>query len=142
MQKKDDIALKRAKTTKHPVRPNSHTRASRYNYKDMEESTLFEVKSFASKLAMHRLEKGISAREMSLSLGQGAGYINNIENGRNMPSMAMFFEICEYLNVTPVEFFEYSAGNQIEDSKLLNSFHQLSDSDKKFIFDVIERLKR
>ena len=38
-----------------------------------------------------RQAKGVSARDMSLSLGQSAGYINNIENGVNLPSMAMFF---------------------------------------------------
>ena len=35
---------------------------------------------FAKRLAQLRNQKGVSARDMSLSLGQGAGYINNIEN--------------------------------------------------------------
>lgn len=42
---------------------------------------------------------------MSLSIGQNPGYINNIENGKALPSMAAFFYICEYLGVTPSEFF-------------------------------------
>ena len=44
---------------------------------------------------------------MSLSLGQNAGYINNIESGNNLPSMTVFFYICEYLEITPKEFFDY-----------------------------------
>ena len=61
---------------------------------------------FAKRLAELRIAKGVSARDMSLSLGQSAGYINNIENGVNLPSMAVFFYICEYLSITPKEFFD------------------------------------
>ena len=41
---------------------------------------------FTKRLAQLRNQKGVSARDMSLSLGQGAGYINNIENKNNLPS--------------------------------------------------------
>lgn len=63
-------------------------------------------KEFALRLAKLRVQKGVSARDMSLSIGQNAGYINNIESGKALPSMSAFFYICEYLNVTPCEFFE------------------------------------
>ena len=58
------------------------------------------------RLAKLRLQKGVSARDMSLSLGQANNYINNIENKKTLPSMQSFFYICEYLGVTPQEFFE------------------------------------
>lgn len=61
---------------------------------------------FARRMSQLRIEKGVSARDMSLSLGQSASYINKIENQRTMPSMAGFFYICEYLGITPMEFFE------------------------------------
>lgn len=56
-----------------------------------------QEEDFAKRLSALRQEKGASARDMSLSLGQNAGYINNIENGHNLPSMTVFFYICEYL---------------------------------------------
>ena len=46
-----------------------------------------------------RLQKGVSARDMSLSLGQSESYINKIENRRTLPSMAGFFYICEYFGI-------------------------------------------
>ena len=64
-----------------------------------------EKKDFARRLVSLRMDRNVSAREMSLALGQSPGYINNIENGANYPSMAVFFYICEYLDVTPEEFF-------------------------------------
>ena len=49
---------------------------------------------FSARLTKLRMAKGVSARDMSLSIGQSAGYINNIENGVNLPSMSVFFYIC------------------------------------------------
>ena len=66
---------------------------------------MMEKEAFARRITSLRMSKGVSARDMSLSLGLNPGYINNIENGANYPSMAVFFYICEYLDVTPEEFF-------------------------------------
>lgn len=60
----------------------------------------------ATRLTQLRIQKGVSAREMSLSLGQAPNYINTIENRKSLPSMQAFFFICEYLNITPQEFFD------------------------------------
>jgi len=38
-----------------------------------------EEKDFSLRLARLREKKGVSARDMSLSIGQNPGYINNIE---------------------------------------------------------------
>ena len=70
-------------------------------YKDIE----YE-KWFPQRLTQLRAQKGVSARDMSLSIGQNTGYINSIENGKNFPTMKNFFYICEYLHITPQEFFE------------------------------------
>ena len=58
------------------------------------------------RLAKLRAQKGVSARDMSLSLGQASNYINNIENKKSLPAMQSFFYICEYLGITPQEFFD------------------------------------
>ena len=61
---------------------------------------------FSLRLARLRSTKGVSARDMSLSIGQNAGYINTIESGKALPSMSAFFFICEYLHISPQEFFD------------------------------------
>ena len=63
-------------------------------------------KDFSLRLAKLREEKGVSARDMSLSMGQNPGYINNIEIGKSMPSLSGLFYICEYLGITPKDFFD------------------------------------
>jgi len=60
----------------------------------------------AERIAQLRAQKGVSARDMSLSIGQSENYINMIENRRALPSVTVFFYICEYLGVSPQNFFE------------------------------------
>ncbi len=61
---------------------------------------------FQQRLRELRLNKKVSARDMSLSIGQNPNYISRIENGITMPSMSAFLFICDYLGITPSEFFE------------------------------------
>ena len=81
---------------------------------------------FPSRLYMLRTQAGISARDMSLSLGQNPGYINNIENRKALPSMTMFFYICEFLNISPRDFFDEGLVDPIEYHKLLENLKELS----------------
>ena len=54
-------------------------------------------KDFSLRLAKLREEKGVSARDMSLSMGQNPGYINNIESGK---SNAFTFRNFLYLRIS------------------------------------------
>lgn len=58
------------------------------------------------RVAYLRAQKGVTARDMSLSIGQNSSYINRIENKKTLPSMQAFFYICEYLGITPQDFFD------------------------------------
>lgn len=79
------------------------------------------------------MSKGVSARDMSLSPGLNPGCINNIENGANYPSMAIFFYICEYLDVTPEEFF---AEENVHPAKV----RALAEAAQHLSADQIDRL--
>lgn len=60
---------------------------------------------FCCRLSQLRMNAGVSARDMSLSIGLSEGYINKLENEKTLPSMHTFFAICEYFDITPQEFF-------------------------------------
>lgn len=67
---------------------------------------MIDTAFISERIAQLRAEKDISARDMSLSLGQSQSYINNIENKKSLPSMEMFLYICEFLGAEPKEFFD------------------------------------
>ena len=85
-------------------------------------------KEFALRLATLRNQRGVSARDMSLSLGQNPGYINTIENGKAFPTMANFFYICEFLHVSPQEFFDSTSNTPEKLRNLTEKMKSLSES--------------
>ncbi len=97
-------------------------------------------KDFSLRLAQLRNKKGISAREMSLSIGQNAGYINAIECGKALPAMSSFFYICEYLSITPAEFFDLNSKNPEKLQNILDDLKQLDDAQLENISSIIKGL--
>ena len=95
---------------------------------------------FAERLSQLRTVKGVSARDMSLSIGQSAGYINNIENKNNLPSMAAFFYICEYLGITPQEFFEFDSKYPQKLDEIVGNLKKLDDQQLEHISAIIKGL--
>lgn len=100
-----------------------------------------EKEAFIKRLTALRMTKGVSARDMSLSLGQSPGYINNIENGVNLPSMSMFFSICDYLNVSPKEFFDIEATDPTRLHRLTEAAKGLSGDKLELLLHLIEEMK-
>ncbi len=96
----------------------------------------FEEK-FAERLSQLRIIKNVSARDMSLSIGQSAGYINNIENKNNLPSMSAFFYICEYLDISPKDFFDFDSQNPKAINKLTENLKQLNETQLDIISSVV-----
>ncbi|MGN8677144.1 helix-turn-helix domain-containing protein [Oscillospiraceae bacterium HCP3S3_F4] len=93
---------------------------------------------FPLRLAQLRQQKGVSARDMSLSIGQNAGYINNIESGKALPSMSNFFYICEYLNITPSSFFDTDTKNPEKLVALIEKLKRLDDAQLNSISILID----
>lgn len=97
---------------------------------------------FAERLAKLRIDKGVSARDMSLSLGQGAGYINNIENKNNLPSMTSFFYICEYFGITPQEFFDYDNESPALTKELFEAIKKLDYMETTHVLDIVKDINK
>ena len=92
------------------------------------------------RLAKLRTRKGVSARDMSLSLGQENNYINNIENKKSLPSMPSFFYICEYLGVTPQEFFDEGNANPEALKEFIAQARQLDSRSFEYILGIMKEL--
>ena len=99
-----------------------------------------EKADFINRLVELRMNKGVSARDMSLSIGQSAGYINNIENGVNFPSMSVFFYICDYLEVTPMEFFDIGQKNPIRSRELIDAVKGLDNDTLDHLIALVKGL--
>ncbi len=101
-----------------------------------------ENKAFALRLAKLRLKNGASARDMSLSIGQNPGYINNIESGKALPSLSGFFYICEFLNITPSEFFDCETPSPVKINELTEYAKRLDDRQLDYLIELVKDLKK
>ena len=99
-----------------------------------------EEKDFALRLAQLREKKGVSARDMSLSMGQNPGYINNIESGKSLPSLTGIFYICDYLEVTPSEFFDLESKNPTKLDSIIKDLKHLDDKQLDTISNLVKDL--
>lgn len=102
---------------------------------------MIDADYIADRIAKLRTEKNISARDMSLSLGQSQSYINNIENKKALPSMQMFLYICEFLEVEPKDFFDEciaSPNAYNEASELLKA---LSKKQLDMVISLVKEIK-
>lgn len=88
-----------------------------------------------------RQEKQVSERKMSLDLGHSTSYIRSITSGRALPSMSEFLYICEYLGVTPMEFFNEERATTLTQQTAIEHIYSMSDEDIQLLIGFIERMK-
>lgn len=97
---------------------------------------------FSVRLMKLREQKGVSAREMSLFLGQNPGYINNIENEKAMPSMKVFFAICDYFDISPHDFFDVETESPYQTQEIVSDLNRLNQEQRGIISAVIKEMIR
>lgn len=96
---------------------------------------------FVERLTSLRSQKNVSAREMSLALGQNGSYINRIENKQALPSMQAFFYICEYLQISPKDFFDEDIPFPIKINQIIEESKKLDDIQLDTVIAVIKGLQ-
>lgn len=101
-----------------------------------------DVEFVRERITQLRLQKGVSEYKMSYDLGHSRGYINNISSGKTLPSMTEFLAICEYFDITPVEFFDTKSSNPKLSKSILAALEQLDEADLELTLRNVERLLR
>ena len=99
-----------------------------------------EERDFAHRLAILRTKAGVSARDMSLSIGQNPGYINDIESGKSTPSLAGIIYICDFFKITPSEFFDMESENPIKLKPLIDKMKHLNDKQLETVTNLVDDL--
>lgn len=102
---------------------------------------MMEIEKFIpQRISELRRQLNISAREMSLRLGQNSNYINKVENGKIMPSLPSLFYICEFCHINLKAFFDDGINLPIIVDELFNDINKLSESDLNLIIALSKRL--
>lgn len=100
------------------------------------------IQFLRDRIAQLRLQKGVSEYQMSLDLGHSRGYVQNISSGKSLPSVEGLFEICDYFDLTPAQFFDESVDDPALVAEAVRGLRKLSDSDRLLILNHINRLSQ
>ena len=94
-----------------------------------------------NRLTQLRMKKGVSEYQMSLDLGHSKSYIQGISSGRALPSMSEFLVICDYLAISPKDFFDMDTQNPVLIQEITEMMRTLSDEDLQLLLAVVRRMK-
>lgn len=92
------------------------------------------------RIAQLRMQRDVSARDMSLSLGQNNSYINQIENRKSLPSLQGLFYICEYFGITPQQFFDEGNSYPAQLAGLVEDLKKLDIATLEHISAIVKEL--
>ncbi len=94
----------------------------------------------ANRVTELRLKKGVSEYKMSMDMGHSSSYIHSIASGKTLPSMSEFLYMCDYLGVTPSQFFD-ETGKEVQELRTLQQFSEdLSKDDLEALILMAQRL--
>ncbi len=94
------------------------------------------------RISQLRTIKGVSEYKMSFDLGHSKTYIQSISSGRALPSMSEFMYICDYLGVTPKEFFDTDLSEPSLHHEINELLRTMDKSDLELILSIAKRLCR
>ena len=101
-----------------------------------------DAKFIRDRITQLRMQKSVSEYKMSYDLGHSRSYIYNISSGKSLPPMAEFLEICDYLGVTPSDFFNDSTKNPILVQSAIEEIKKLDDDDLMLVIGNLRRLNK
>jgi len=83
----------------------------------------------------------VSEYQMSLELGMNRNYIQGITSGKALPSMAQFLAICEYFQITPMQFFDEESRDPQIVRRAMDEIRYLSENDMSLLLEIIHRFR-
>lgn len=85
-----------------------------------------------------RLRQNISEYRLSTEIGRCKTYIQAISSGKSLPSFEAFFDLCDYFEMTPAEFFTESVDSE-QQKRIQRKLSALSCEDLSLIDQLLDR---
>ena len=95
----------------------------------------------AKRIITLRYSRNVSARELSLTIGQNKNYINIIESLATRPSIEGLVYICDYFGITLSEFFDDNKQNPLKINELVETVSKLDDGKMDLLIGVAKNFK-
>lgn len=102
-----------------------------------------EILDFISKRIIDlRTKRDISARQLSLDLGLGVGYIITIESKKSFPSLQNLYSIIDYFGITPSEFFKEEITYRPLIADLMRELDKMDDDQLMHLAAIVKDMNK
>lgn len=91
------------------------------------------------KITKLRMERNLSEYQLSTDIGRSKTYIQAISSGKTLPSFSAFFDLCDYFDMTPAEFFAES-DISTQQRCIQKKISKLSAKDMQLLDQLIDRV--
>ena len=105
---------------------------------DIDAEILALADFFRQRLVELRINKGVSEIQMSYSLGNSKNYIHHVCAGISLPSMIQFFNICNYLEISPAEYFDPGIKNPTPLNELTKKLKKLNLQELEAVTNIVD----
>ena len=94
------------------------------------------------RIARIRNAHNVSARKVSMELGQSTEYINQIENGKALPSLEGLFNICDYFNISLSEFFDDRLEFPVEYKHIIDELNKMDSVAVNQVYELLKLINK
>lgn len=102
-----------------------------------------DIQEISNRILYFRNSKNISARELSLSIGKNANYINQLESLAFIIPADTLLVIIDNLGITPAEFFAEDYKNYKTKKSILNLLEDIANNiSQDKITELLSSLKQ
>ncbi len=77
-----------------------------------------------------------------MELGQSTEYINQIENGRCLPSVEGLLNFCDYFQISVGEFFEERFQYPVQYSKIIEELNRMDEQTVGKIYELLKLINQ
>lgn len=88
-----------------------------------------------------RLSRKMSEYQLSLQLGQCKSYIQGITSGKSLPSIKQLYNICDFFDITPAQFFDDSSDVSPLYHETANHLRSLDDNELDAILKIVRQIE-
>ena len=94
-----------------------------------------------NRVGYFRTKANLSLRETSTRLGYNPLFMKTIENKSIELKVKTLLDFCDVVDISIYDFFYLGENFNKDDKNILEKFNALSNSNKKVIIELIEKLK-
>jgi len=87
-----------------------------------------------------RVKKNLTEKELSRALGRSPSYVQALTSHNSLPSFQTFFEICDFFQITPSEFFDPSLKDPAFHHQIMAYIQEMSEEDLNFCCELFKRM--